>query len=307
MNTLKRQKRKKTNYQKGIEYVLLLCAIVATLSVAVITFYIFKEGISVIRNYGIIEFIFGKRWSPTNGSYGVLPLIVGSITVTIGALIIGVPTGIACAIFLSEVAPGKIGGILKSAIELLAGIPSVVYGFFGMIVIVPGIRSTILPLVRKFNPEATTSGYSILAGAIILAIMILPTIVSISQNAIRSVPRDYKEASLALGASKQETITQILVPAARSGIIASVILGMGRAIGETMAIILITGNMPKVPNSPLDSVATLTGTIAMEMGYATVEHQKALFAVGIVLFVMILALNSIANFTLKRLGGTVID
>lgn len=290
-------------YEKAIEKLLFICAVTATLSVVLITFFIFKEGISVLKSYGIINFIFGTKWSPTNGYYGILPLISGTLSVTIGALIIGVPTGIACAIFLSEVAPKKAGRVLKSAVELLAGIPSVVYGFFGLSILVPGIRRWILPIFQLINEDAVTSGYSILAGSIILAIMILPTIVSISENAISSVPQEYKEASLALGANQEQTILKILVPAARSGIISSVILGMGRAIGETMAVILITGNMPKVPGSVLDSVATLTGTIAMEMGYATYEHQKALFAVGIVLFVIIMILNLIANFTLSRLGG----
>lgn len=290
-------------YEKAIEKLLLICAVTATLSVILITVFIFKEGISVLSDYGIVNFIFGKKWSPTNGYFGILPLISGTLSVTIGALIIGVPTGIACAIFLAEVAPKKLAGILKSAVELLAGIPSVVYGFFGLSIIVPAIRRFILPIAQIIDKDASSSGYSILAGAIILAIMILPTIVSISENAISSVPREYKEASLALGANQQQTITRVLLSAARSGIISSIILGMGRAIGETMAVILITGNMPKVPGSVLDSVATLTGTIAMEMGYATVEHQKALFAVGIVLFVVIMILNLLANVTLHRLGG----
>ena len=294
-------------FEKAIEKLLLICAITATLSVVIITVFIFKEGISVLTEYGIIDFIFGSKWSPTNGYYGILPLITGSLAVTLGALIIGIPTGLACAIFLSEVAHKQAAKVLKSAVELLAGIPSVVYGFFGLTILVPAIRRFILPMVQLVDKDATTSGFSILAGAIILAIMILPTIVSISENAITSVPIEYKEASLALGANHQETITRVLLPAARSGIISSIILGMGRAIGETMAVILITGNMPKVPGSALDSVATLTGTIAMEMGYATPEHQKALFAVGIVLFIMIMLLNIAANFTLHKLGGQTND
>ncbi len=294
-------------FEKAIEKLLLICAITATLSVVIITLFIFKEGVSVLKDYGIVNFIFGSKWSPTNGQYGILPLIAGSLSVTLGALVIGIPTGLACAIFLSEVAHKRSAKVLKSAVELLAGIPSVVYGFFGLAVLVPGIRQYILPMVQLINKDATTSGFSILAGAIILAIMILPTIVSISENAISSVPIEYKEASLALGANHQETITRVIVPAAKSGIISSIILGMGRAIGETMAVILITGNMPKVPGSALDSVATLTGTIAMEMGYATPEHQKALFAVGIVLFIMIVLLNIAANFTLHKLGGQTND
>lgn len=290
-------------YEKSIEKIILICAITSTFSVVLITFFIFKEGISVLKDYGFIEFVFGTKWSPTNGYYGILPLIAGSVAITLGALVIGVPTGVACAIYLSEVAHERTAKLLKSAVELLAGIPSVVYGFFGLSILVPTIRTYVLPIFKWINPEVSSSGYSILAGAVILAIMILPTIVSISENAISSVPAEYKEASLALGANDQETITKVLVPAAKSGIISSIILGMGRAIGETMAVILITGNMPKMPGGVLDSVATLTGTIAMEMGYAGIEHQKALFAVGIVLFIIIMLLNLIANFALRRLGG----
>lgn len=290
-------------YEKAIEKLLVLCAVTAVISVFLIMIFIFKEGISVLLDYGIFNFVFGSKWSPTNGSYGILPLIAGSLSVTVGALILGVPTGIACAVFLAEMAPKKIARIFKSAVELLAGIPSVVYGFFGLAVIVPFIREYILPFFRLFFPNASSSGYSILAGAVVLSIMILPTIVSISENAVSAVPREYKEASLALGANRHETIVKILIPAARSGIISSVILGMGRAIGETMAVILITGNMPKLPKGILDSTATLTGTIAMEMGYASEEHQKVLFAVGIVLFVIIMLLNITANLSMKGLGG----
>ncbi|TCO79286.1 phosphate ABC transporter permease subunit PstC [Marinisporobacter balticus] len=290
-------------YEKIIEAFLLICATVATLSVFLITFFIFKEGLPILKEYGIIHFVFGKTWSPTNGSYGAFPMIMGSISVTLGALIIGVPMGISCAVFLAEIAPKSIVKIFKPAIELLAGIPSVVYGFFGLAILVPLIRMHILPIIQKFNGEAYTSGYSILAGAMILAVMILPTIVNISENAIRSVPIEYKQGSLALGATQFETIIKVILPAAKSGIITSVVLGMGRAVGETMAVILVTGNMPKVPGSVLDSVSTLTGTIAMEMGYATPTHQKALFATGVILFVFIMLLNVSATWTMKRLGG----
>lgn len=289
-------------HEKFIESILLFCAAIATLSVFLITFFIFKEGLPILKEYGIINFIFGKTWSPTNGNYGALPMIIGSISVTLGALIIGVPMGITCAIFLAEIAPKSVVKVFKPAVELLAGIPSVVYGFFGLSILVPLIRTHILPFIQKFNQDAYTSGYSILAGAIILAIMILPTIVNISENAIRAVPIEYKQGSLALGASHFETIVKVILPASKSGIITSVVLGMGRAVGETMAVILITGNMPKVPGSILDSVSTLTGTIAMEMGYATPTHQKALFATGILLFGFIMILNITATWTMKRLG-----
>lgn len=290
-------------YEKFIEKLILLSAAVATISVALITVFIFQSGLPVLIDYGVFDFIFGTTWSPTNGSYGILPLIIGTLSVTLGALVIGIPTGLACAIFLSEILPKKSAKAFKSAIELLAGIPSVVYGFFGLVVIVPAIRNYILPIYRIFNPEATATGFSILAGAIILAIMILPTIVSISENSISAVPKEFKEASLALGANKMETIVRVLIPAARSGILSSVILGMGRAIGETMAVLLITGNMAKIPGSIMDPVATLTGTIAMEMGYASPTHQQALFAVGIILFIIIMLLNIIAQFSMKGLGG----
>lgn len=290
-------------YEKVIEKLILLSAVVATISVALITLFIFRSGVPILAKYGVIEFIFGTNWSPTNGSYGILPLIAGTLSVTLGALVIGIPTGIACAIFLSEILSKKWARAFKSAIELLAGIPSVVYGFFGLVVLVPAIRNYVLPIYQIFDPEASATGFSILAGAVILAIMILPTIVSISENSIAAVPKEFKEASLALGANKMETIIKVLIPAAKSGIISSIILGMGRAIGETMAVLLITGNMAKMPGSIMDPVATLTGTIAMEMGYADPTHQQALFAVGIVLFVIIMLLNIIAQVSMKGIGG----
>lgn len=290
-------------YEKVIEKIILISAVVSTISVALITVFIFQSGLPVLAEYGVLDFIFGTTWSPTNGSYGILPLIAGTLAVTLGALVIGVPTGIACAIFLSEILPKKWAKAFKSAIELLAGIPSVVYGFFGLVVIVPAIRNYVLPVYQIFDPDVSATGFSILAGAVILAIMILPTIVSISENSITAVPREFKEASLALGANKMETIVKVLIPAASSGILSSIILGMGRAIGETMAVLLITGNMAKVPGSIMDPVATLTGTIAMEMGYASPTHQQALFAVGIILFVIIMLLNIIAQFSMRGLGG----
>ncbi len=290
-------------YEKIIERLILISAVVATISVALITLFIFRAGLPVLAEYGVFNFIFGTVWSPTNGSYGILPLIIGTLAVTIGALVIGIPTGLACAVFLSEVLPKRPAKAFKSAIELLAGIPSIVYGFFGLVVLVPAIRNFILPIYRIFNPEAQATGFSILAGAVILAIMILPTIVSISENSITAVPKEFKEASLALGANKMETIVKVLIPAAKSGILSSIILGMGRAIGETMAVLLITGNMAKIPGNILDPVATLTGTIAMEMSYAGPTHQQALFAVGIVLFMIIMLLNVVAQLSMRGLGG----
>ncbi|MEI8217284.1 MAG: phosphate ABC transporter permease subunit PstC [Eubacteriales bacterium] len=288
--------------ENATEKLIVICAIISTLSVLLITVFIFREGLPILTNVGVLNFVFGTTWAPTNGNYGILPLITGTISITIGALIIGVPTGIACAVFLAEVLPQPFARIFKSSIELLAGIPSVVYGFFGLVVLVPFIRSAIVPFAQIFDPKITSTGFSVLAGAIILAVMILPTIVSISENSIKAVPREYKEASLALGANKMETIVRVLIPAAKSGIISSIILGMGRAIGETMAVLLITGNTPRMPGSIFDSAATLTGTIAMEMGYADRPHQQALYAVGIILFLIIMLLNILAQATMGGIG-----
>jgi len=289
--------------EKVIEKIILISAIVTTVSVALITVFIFKTGLPVLADYGVLEFITGTEWRPTNGSFGILPLIAGTLYVTFGALLIGVPTGIACAVLLSEIASKKLAGPFKAAIELLAGIPSVVYGFFGLIVLVPAIRNYVLPVFQQFNPEMNTSGFSVLAGAVILSIMILPTIVSLSENAISAVPKEFREASLALGANKMETIMKVTLPAAKSGIFSSIILAMGRAIGETMAVLLITGNVAQMPGSILDPVATLTGTIAMEMSYASPTHQQALFAIGIILFILIMILNILAQTVMKKLGG----
>lgn len=289
--------------EKAIEKVIFICAAVSASAVALITIFIFSSGYSALRAYGPINFLFGTDWSPVNGEYGILALVCGTLEVTAGALILGVPAGIGCAVFLAEMAKERWAKLLKSAIELLAGIPSVVYGFFGLAVIVPAIRQWLVPLVQKADPDVPASGFSVLAGSVVLAVMILPTIVSMSENAIRAVPPEFREASLALGADERETIARVLVPAAKSGIFSSVILAMGRAIGETMAVLLLTGNVPKIPGSPLHPAATLTGTIAMEMSYAGPEHQSALFAIGIVLFGLIVILNSAALAVMKRFGG----
>ena len=277
--------------EKAIEKTIVICAAASVAAVALITIFIFAQGIPTFTKVSVIDFVFGTDWSPTSGIYGILPLIAGSLAVTLTALIIGIPTGIGCAVFISEIVKGKTGRVFRSAVELLAGIPSVVYGFFGMVTIVPLIRETFGGV-----------GFSVLAGAIILAVMILPTIISISSNSIRAVPLEYREASLALGADKRETITKVILPAAKSGIFSSIILALGRAIGETMAVLMITGNVAQIPESILDPTATLTGTIALEMSYATPEHQQALFAIGIVLFVIIVILNGTAQAVMKKLG-----
>ncbi|MCI2062646.1 MAG: phosphate ABC transporter permease subunit PstC [Eubacteriaceae bacterium] len=285
--------------EKAIEKLIFICAAVSVAAVALITIFIFAQGMPAIQRVGLFRFVFGTTWSPTNGSYGILPLIAGSMAVTLGALVIGIPTGLGCAVFLSEVVTKRQAGFFRSAIELLAGIPSVVYGFFGLAIIVPLVRG----LAGAVAPDAGATGLSVLSGAIILAIMILPTIVSISVNSIESVPNAYREASYALGADRRETVTKVILPAARSGIFSSIILGMGRAIGETMAVLLITGNVAVVPHSIFAPTATMTGTIAMEMSYAAPDHQQALFAIGIVLFVIIVILNGFAQVVMRRFGG----
>jgi phosphate transport system permease protein len=277
--------------KSAIEMILFLAAAISVVSVLLITIFIFKEGFAIIKEYGLWNFILGRKWAPLSGKFGIFPMILGSIYVTLGAIIIGVPIGIATAIFLGELVNEKISRLIRPFVELLAGIPSVIYGFYGLVVVVP--------LIRKFLGG---SGFSILASSIILGIMILPTIINISEVSIRSVPREYKEGSLALGATHWQTIKGVILPAAKSGIIASMILGMGRAIGETMAVIMVAGNSPKIPNSILDQVRTLTGNIAIEMGYASGKHAQALFATGIVLFVIIMILNTIANVIARKVG-----
>lgn len=259
--------------------------------VLLIFIFIFMEGLPVIQKHGIMHFVGGKFWHPDDSEFGLLPMIIGSVYVTMGSLILGVPLGIGCAIFLAEIAPKRITLVIRPAIELLAGIPSVVYGFYGLVVLVPLIR-------ELFGGR----GFSVLAGSIVLAIMILPTIVNISEDSIRAVPREYKEGSFALGATHWQTIKKVIIPSARSGIITAVVLGMGRAIGETMAIILVTGNVAMAPNSVLEPVRTLTANIAIEMGYAAGDHARALFATGIVLFIFIMMLNYLVTLVPKKVG-----
>jgi phosphate transport system permease protein len=282
------------------ENALFACATLSASAVILITVFVFKEGVPPIIKTGLISFLTGDIWSPGNGEYGILSLLAGSFAVVGTALLIAIPTGVAVALFLSQILKNDFAKPFKFAIELLAGIPSVVYGFIGLTVLVPFIKEFILPIYQVFNKEANTTGSSILAGGVVLAIMILPTIISISENSISSVPKEYKEASLAVGANPRQTQLKILLPAAKSGIIASVILGLGRAVGETMAVLLITGNVAMLPENILSPVATLTGTIALEMGYANEEHKSYLFAIGVVLFIIIFILNIIALKVTKR-------
>jgi len=268
-----------------VEKALFLSAIAAVFIIILITIFVLVSGWPILQKTGFLKFVFGTVWDPTHGVYGILPMVVGSILVTLGALVLGVPFGLAGAIFMAEIAPPKVAKAIRPAIELLAGIPSVVYGFYGLAVIVPLIR-------ERFGG----AGFSILAGSLILAIMILPTILNLSETSLRAVPKEYKEGSYALGANYWQTIKWISLPVARSGIITGVVLGMARAIGETMAVIMVTGNVTRIPETLFDPVRTLTGNIVMEMGYASGEHQQALFATGVILFIFIMILNLIVQF-----------
>lgn len=276
------------------EKIFLISASVAVISLLLIIGFVFYKGLRpfLVEGYSFWDFIFGTQWIPSANKYGILPMIVASLGATIGALLIGVPVGILTSIFIAEIAPKKIAKIMSGAVELLAGIPSVLYGVFGLAIIVPTIQDV-------FN---LPKGQSLLAVIIVLAIMMLPTVITVSETAIRAVPNAYKEGSLALGASKTETIFKVIVPAAKSGIMTGVVLGIGRAIGETMAVILVAGNTPVIPSSIMDSVRPLTTNIALEMGYAFGTHQEMLFETGVVLFTFILILNLVLS-KLSNKGG----
>ncbi|MDX2319878.1 MAG: phosphate ABC transporter permease subunit PstC [Moritella sp.] len=256
-------------------------AMIGVLSVATIGWFLFKEGLPAFMEAGVVELVFGREWLPP-ALYGIFPMIAATLISTLGALIIGVPIALLTAIFLAEIAPKWLANIIRPAVELLAGIPSVVYGFFGLVVIVPAIETF-------FNIPA---GNTLLAGIIVLAIMILPTIITISETSLRALPTTYKEGALALGASQVYSIIKVLVPAAKSGILTGVVLGIARALGETMAIIMVMGNAPAMPGSLLEPARTLTANIAMEMSYATGIHASSLYATGIVLLIFIVILNS---------------
>jgi phosphate ABC transporter permease protein PstC len=274
---------------RWISKLLFLAACSSTAVLAAIALFIFKEGVPIMARSGLGHFLLGSSWEPLQGQFGILPFIVGSLVVTAGALVLGVPLGVACAFYLAEFAPRQWVTVLKPAIELLAGIPSVVYGFMGVL--------WLAPLIRR---NLGGPGLSILGASCVLAIMILPTIVGVSVDSIRAIPKRYKEGALALGATEWQALWRVQWPAARSGILAGVILGMGRAVGETMAVIMISGNATHIPHSLLDSVRTLTANIAIEMGYATGEHRQALFATGVVLFFFIMILNTIALRIARR-------
>lgn len=272
--------------------IFLACALLSVVSLLLIVGFVFYKGATpfVTGGYSFFDFLFGNDWVPSEDKFGIFPMIVASIYATIGALVIGVPIGLLTAIFLAEIAPKSVAKVVSPAIQLLAGIPSVLYGVFGLAIIVPFLQDN-LGLAR---------GQSLIAVILVLAIMMLPTIVTVAETAIRAVPKTYREGSLALGVSQIGTIFKVVVPAAKSGIMAAIVLGLGRALGETMAVILVAGNSLIIPTSLTDSVRPLTTNIALEMGYAAGTHQEMLFATGIVLFSFILILNFVlARITAK--------
>lgn len=282
MNRMKKYK------EQVMHAVFFIAACASVLAVALICLFLFVNGIPAMREIGIFKFLLGTMWKPGNNIYGILPMIMGSIYVTAGAILIGVPIGILTSVFMASYCPKKVYRFFKSAIDLLAGIPSVVYGFFGLMMLVPLIRD----LFHKGN------GSSILSASILLGIMILPTIIGVTESAIHAVPSNYYEGSLALGATKERSLFFVVLPAAKSGLIAGVVLGIGRAIGETMAVVMVAGNQARMPAGILRGVRTMTSNIVLEMGYAADLHREALIATGVVLFVFIL----IINFCVARLN-----
>ncbi len=267
--------------KEGIMHALfLICACVSILAVVLICVYLFASGIPAMTEIGLTDFLFGTKWKPSSGSFGIFPMIIGSIIVTGIAVLIGVPIGILCAVFMSHYCPKKLYRFVKPAINLLAGIPSIVYGFFGLVVIVPFMKEL-----------CGGSGKSLLTAGILLGIMILPTVIKTTEASLNAVPRSYYEGALALGATHERSVFFASLPAAKSGILAAIILGVGRAIGETMAVILVAGNQTILPKSITSGIRTMTSNIVIEMGYATGLHREALIATGVVLFVFILIIN----------------
>lgn len=282
----------KSGKEQIMHMVFLLAACASIALVAMICIFLFANGLPTIAELGVTDFLLGERWRPNNDIYGILPMILGSIYVTFGAIIIGVPVGILTAVFMAKFCPPQVYTFLKPAVELLAGIPSVIYGFFGLVVLVPFIRDTF-----------GGAGTSMLTASILLGMMILPTLISVAEAALRAVPSSYYEGALALGAGHVRSVFFTVVPAAKSGIMAAIILGIGRAIGETMAVIMVAGNQPRMPQGLLEGVRTMTTNIVIEMGYAADMHRDALIATAVVLFVFIL----IINLSFSYLKGKVVQ
>ncbi len=288
----KGRRRRGTLLEKAVQGIFTLLGMISIACVALITGYLIFSGIPAIRESGLVEFLFGTTWYPSTGDYGILPFILSSVYGTLGAVVIGVPIGFMTAVYLAKMAPQKVRTVVSQAVSMLAGIPSVVYGLVGMLILVPGIRSL-------FH---VPSGASLLAAILVLAIMILPSIINVAITALEAVPKEYEDASLALGANEVETWFRVSVPAARSGIAAAVVLGVGRAIGETMAVMMVSGNKANMPDSLFQSVRFLTTGVASEMSYAAggTLQRKALFSIALVLFVFIMLINFCLNFFLKR-------
>ena len=274
--------------------VFFVCALASIAAVVLICLFLFANGIPAMKEIGLLNFLTGAKWKPGNDIYGILPMILGSIYITAGAVVIGVPVGLLTAIFMAFYCPKKLYGLLKPCTELLAGIPSIVYGFFGMVVIVPCIRT----VAALFG--ADISGSSILAASVLLGIMILPTVIGVSEAALRAVPSAYYEGAVARGARHERAIFTVMLPAAKSGVLAGVVLGIGRAIGETMAVIMVAGNQPRLTGNMLKGIRTMTSNIVIEMGYATGLHREALIATGVVLFVFILIINLTFSILKRR-------
>ena len=277
--------------ERAASTIFLVSALASILFVALICVFLFANGVPAILKIGFTDFLFGTEWAPTDepAIYGIFPMILGSLYVTLGALAIGVSVGLLSAIFLARFCSERLHRVLKPAVELLAGIPSVIYGFFGLVIIVPFVRQ-----------HLGGSGFSIFTASILLEIMILPTVISVSEAALRAVPNSYYEGSLALGATHERSVFFTVLPAATSGIVAGIILGFGRAIGETMAVILVAGNQARMPDGIFEGVRTLTANIVLEMGYATDLHREALIATGVVLFSFILTINLLFSILKKR-------
>lgn len=277
--------------EKFMNAVFILCGFLAVAFVALITIFLIISGTPAIKEIGLFDFLFGKVWASTSAepSYGILPFILSSVYGTFGAILIGVPIGLMCAVFLAKMSGNKLSAAVRSAVDLMSGIPSVVYGLVGMIVIVPAVR----------NLFGLPDGANLFSAIIVLAIMILPSVISVSETAIRAVPKEYEEASLALGATKTETVFKITIPAAKSGILTSVVLGIGRAIGEAMAVMMVSGNVANMPGI-FKSVRFLTTAVASEMSYSSGLQRQALFSVALVLFVFIMIINLVLNLIIKR-------
>lgn len=283
--------QKKYFWEHFMKWVFIASASISVISIIVIFYFIFEGGLPFMLEYGIGNFIFGTEWSPSNSNpeFGILPMIVGSIVITIGAILIGVPTGVFTAIFMARFCPPLLYKFLKPAVNMMAAIPSIVYGFFALRVVVPLMKQLV-----------GGTGMNIMTASILLGIMILPTIIGMSESSLRAVPNNFYEGSVALGATHERSLLRVIVPAAKSGIISSVILGVGRAIGETMAVILVAGNQPRIPTSLTQGTRTMTTNIVLEMAYAAGQHREALIATSVVLFVFIILINGVFSVVKRR-------